>query len=189
MEEKNDEDKSVELDLKVNTEFLSEVDDEMMEDPSLSEACVVEETGVKADEEIELSDKEVREKLTMTPHTDADQDPEHSLGQPESHVVVNVEKNVANVESNNEALGELQHTVESENEVKIANDVEDALRHVEQEVVKESTSEATNISPRLGERASSLLSALKEEITAASSKEVEQSPTNLPATESTLIKK
>lgn len=103
---------------------------------------------------------------------------------------------MANVENNNESCDGLQHddtevphsnTIEMDNTVKesVESDEESAFGDLEKESVAESASETEmkKISPRLRERASSLLSALKDEITGGNSKDIQsgQSSIYLPS--------
>ena len=107
----------------------------------------------------------------------------HSVVANVENNVANVESNVANVESKNEARNESQQNEVDvptsdvmENAIKesIEDNKEVAMGNLEQEVVTETTAtEATRISPKLGERASSLLFALKDEISGVTSKETE----------------
>ena len=105
---------------------------------------------------------------------------ERNIANVESNVA-NMESNVANVEKNNEARNELQQndvpkSDVMENAIKesIENNKEITMGKLGQEVLTETTAtEATRISPKLGERASSLLFALKDEISGVTSKETE----------------
>ncbi len=190
--------------------FVSKAD-ELIQPTGYSELRVVEGTQVIVGEETEFSYKnEEVEKPATTFHERTENNTanvENNMANVENNManvennMANMENNITNVEnnrgsvvSNSESCDELPHdevpqsnTMEMENTIKesVKNNEKSAFGYLEEETATENTgeTEVTKISPRLRERASSLLSALKDEITSVGSKDnqSEQPSICLPA--------